>query len=122
MKKQFFLPVLFLFFLAGRASAQSVAEADSILPIFDTVEIKVPELTLDELVKLKNCIEFPDLLKGHEEEALPYIEGFAKRRKEYLIRTYSRDQQFSKKILPIISVALLVKHIQLVMILFFEIL
>jgi membrane-bound lytic murein transglycosylase D len=89
--------------LASGVSAQTVAEADSILPIIDTAEIKVPELTLDELIKLKNCVEFPDLLKGHEEEALPYIEGFAKRRKEYLIRTYSRDQQYSKRILPIFN-------------------
>lgn len=103
MKKQFFLPIFILFFVVSGVSAQNAVEADSILPIIDTAEIKVPELTLDELIKLKNCVEFPDLLKGHEEEALPYIEGFAKRRKEYLIRTYSRDQQFSKKILPIFN-------------------
>lgn len=103
MKKRFSLAVIIIFFVAIGSSAQSASQADSILPIIDTAEIKVPELTLDELIKLKNCIEFPDLLKGHEEESLPYIEGFAKRRKEYLIRTYNRDQQFSKKILPIFN-------------------
>ena len=103
MKKQFFFISLLLSILATSVSAQTNVEEETIYPIIDTVEIKVPELTLTELLKLKNCIEFPDLLKGHEEEALPYIEGFAKRRKEYLIRTYSRDQEYSKKILPIFN-------------------
>lgn len=103
MKKQFFFISLLLSILTTSVYAQTNVEEETIYPIIDTVEIKVPELTLTELLKLKNCIEFPDLLKGHEEEALPYIEGFAKRRKEYLIRTYSRDQEYSKKILPIFN-------------------
>lgn len=104
MKKQlFFIPVLLLSVYSKNVSAQISSHEEIIFPIIDTAEIKVPELTLAELTVLKNCIEFPDLLKGHEEEALPYIESFAKKRKNYLIRTYNRDQVFSKKIVPIFN-------------------
>ena len=104
MKKQFFfLSIISFLFLGTSVSAQINNEEEIVLPIIDTAEIKVPELTLEELLRLKNCIEFPELLKGHEEEALPYIESFAKRRKEYLIRTYNRDQAYSPKIVPIFN-------------------
>ena len=39
---------------------------------------------------------FPEILKGNEEQTLDYIENFSKRRKDYLIRMYTKG----KKILP----------------------
>ena len=103
MKKHFFLSLLLALFISPVLFAQSTADEQIIFPIIDTGEIKVPEITLNELLTLQNCIEFPELLKGHESEAMPYIENFAKRKKEYLIRTYNRDQVFSQKILPIFN-------------------
>ena len=104
MKKQFFFfSVLFALFYSPDLIAQSNSEQEIILPIIDTEAIKMPEITFNELLTLQNCIEFPDLLKGHETEALPYIESFAKRKKEYLIRTYNRDQVYSKKIVSIFN-------------------
>ena len=103
MKKQFFFLLSFSFLFTVTVSAQSNCDEEAVYNIIDTAEIKIPELSLDELLKLKNCIEFPDLLKGHEEETLPYIEAFAKRRREYLIRTYNKDKIYSEKIVPIFN-------------------
>jgi membrane-bound lytic murein transglycosylase MltF len=98
----FFLLLLMAIFSTG-VSAQSVSGEENIEPVCDTAEFKIPGLSVIEILALQNSIEFPDLLKGHEEEAMPYIENFARRRKEYLIRTYNRDQVYSPKIIPIFS-------------------
>lgn len=41
-------------------------------------------------------VEFPEILKGNEEQALDYIEKFSNRRRDYLIRMYTKG----KKLLP----------------------
>ena len=104
MKKQ--LPAFLLSLLvlcSPKLFAQSTPNEENIEPIFDTAEFKIPGLSLQEILSFQNCIEFPGLLKGYEEEALPYIESFARRKKEYLIRTYTRDQGYSQKILSIFN-------------------
>jgi membrane-bound lytic murein transglycosylase D len=103
MKKQFFFFAAILLISIADLKAQSTTGEEIVLPVLDSSEIKLPELCLKDLKALQNCIEFPDLLKGHEEEALPYIEGFAKRRKDYLVRTYHRDQQYSRQIISIFN-------------------
>lgn len=104
MNKQFFTILLSLpVFYSAQVCAQSTYTGENVEPIFDSSEFKIPGLSLQQTLSLQNHIEFPELLKGHEEEALPYIESFAKRKKEYLIRTYNRDQIYSLKILPIFS-------------------
>jgi hypothetical protein len=47
------------------------------------------------ITKASNVI-FPDILKGNEEQSIDYIENFSKRRKDYLVRMYTKG----KKILP----------------------
>lgn len=101
MKYKLLLSTTFFISFALVAFSQDTVKGEIIYPILDTEAVKVPEVTLDQLLTQQNFVEFPDLLKGHEEEALPYVESFAKRRKDYLIRTYNRDQAYSKKILPI---------------------
>lgn len=104
MKKQFFSFLLsFLVFSTVQVCAQSISKEEIIEPIFDSSEFKIPGSSLREILSLQNCIEFPELLKGHEEEALPYIESFAKRKKEYLIRTYNRDQVYCQRIVSIFN-------------------
>ena len=43
------------------------------------------------LLKESNVV-FPEILKGNEDEAMEYIEGFSNARKEYLVRMYKRGK------------------------------
>jgi membrane-bound lytic murein transglycosylase D len=53
------------------------------------------------IVKEANVV-FPELLKGNEKQALPYIEKFSAKRRDYLVRMYTKG----KKLLPQASVIL----------------
>lgn len=45
----------------------------------------------------KSNVIFPDILKGNEEEMLSYIEKFSTKRRDYLIRMYSKGKNYLSK-------------------------
>lgn len=48
-------------------------------------------------------IVFPEVLSGHEEESIDYIEKFASSRRAYIIRTYNRGKKYFPKVSNILS-------------------
>lgn len=58
-----------------------------------------------EVVLEASNVEFPDILKGNEELSIDYIESFSVRRRDYLIRMYTKG----KKLLPK-AASILKKH------------
>lgn len=54
------------------------------------------ELATEEYVVKEANVEFPAILKGNEEEATGYVANFSTRRRDYLIRMYTKG----KKLLP----------------------
>ncbi len=66
----------------------------------DTAEnnLLLPEAVADTktIAIAASNIEFPEILKGNEEQASDYIEKFSEKRRDYLIRMYSKG----KKLLP----------------------
>jgi membrane-bound lytic murein transglycosylase D len=62
----------------------------------DTAAFSDDSVAAKELVTEASNVEFPDILKGSEEASLDYIEKFSVRRRDYLIRMYTKG----KKLLP----------------------
>jgi len=56
----------------------------------------VAKRTVKETVVKAANVEFPEVLKGNEEEAAGYVENFSSKRRDYLIRMYTKG----KKLLP----------------------
>jgi membrane-bound lytic murein transglycosylase D len=54
------------------------------------------------ITKPSNVV-FPEILKGNETETLDYIEKFSKKRREYLIRMYTKGKQFLPKAATILN-------------------
>jgi len=54
------------------------------------------------MIKPSNVV-FPEILRGNETETLDYIENFSKRRRDYLIRMYTRGRQFLPKAATILN-------------------
>lgn len=54
------------------------------------------EATANGHVAMESNVDFPEILKGNEEATLDYIEKFSERRRDYLIRMYTKG----KKLLP----------------------
>lgn len=54
------------------------------------------ELATEEYVIKESNVQFPAILKGNEEEAISYVSDFSSRRRDYLIRMYTKG----KKLLP----------------------
>lgn len=55
------------------------------------------------VISLEANVVFPEVLSGNEEEALEYIEKFAKNRRAYLIRTYNRSKKYFPKVTTILE-------------------
>ncbi|MEP7141648.1 MAG: lytic transglycosylase domain-containing protein [Ferruginibacter sp.] len=53
-------------------------------------------------IKRSNVI-FPEILKGNEEEMLPYIEKFCSKRRDYLVRMYTKGKSFFPKTTTILK-------------------
>lgn len=71
--------------------------------------MKIPLLAAAEkiaevkyIVKKSNVI-FPEILKGNEEEMLPYIEKFSNKRREYLVRMYTKGKTYFPKTTAILK-------------------
>lgn len=62
----------------------------------DTAAFSDDSAAAKEFVTEASNVEFPDILKGSEEASLDYIEKFSVRRRDYLIRMYTKG----KKLLP----------------------
>ena len=62
----------------------------------DTAAFTDDSAAAREFVPEASNVEFPDILKGSEEASLDYIEKFSLRRRDYLIRMYTKG----KKLLP----------------------
>lgn len=62
----------------------------------DTAAFTDDSIAAKEFVTEASNVEFPDILKGSEEASLDYIEKFSVRRRDYLIRMYTKG----KKLLP----------------------
>jgi membrane-bound lytic murein transglycosylase D len=88
----FCVTAIAVLFLSTTAFSQSVCSDSSgkvLLAAARANEIR-------EYVVEESNMEFPEILKGNEEAAADYIEKFSERRREYLIRMYSKG----KKLLP----------------------
>lgn len=56
----------------------------------------VSNTAVKEYAAVESNVEFPEILKGNEDAAVDYIEKFSERRRDYLIRMYTKG----KKLLP----------------------
>ncbi len=95
--------ILSLLFFTQKSVAQKNVLQDTVqLPyLIDT--LAPASATSTETNETLHYIQFPSLLKGNEDFAIGYVADFSEKRRDYLIRTYKRDQKFSKKIVPVLS-------------------
>ena len=63
---------------------------------------KKPTKNIAFLIKEANVV-YPEILQGHEEESLEYVEKFSKNRREYLVRTYNRSKNYFPKVQKILK-------------------
>ena len=63
---------------------------------------KIPAKNIAFLIKEANVV-YPEILQGHEEESLEYVEKFSKNRREYLVRTYNRSKNYFPKVQKILK-------------------
>ena len=42
-------------------------------------------------------VVFPEILKGNEDQMLPYIEKFSSKRKDYLVKMFMKDKSYLLK-------------------------
>jgi len=72
--------------------------------------------TMQYVVKESN-VEFPAILKGNEEEALDYVESFSEKRRDYLIRMYTKGKKLLPKAAGILKKYKLPEELKVLMIL-----
>ncbi len=90
-----FCIISILVFLTGTKAYSQSAFIDS--DTVDKVEQKLLEdAASNEYVAMESNVQFPAILKGNEDASLDYIEKFSERRRDYLIRMYTKG----KKLLP----------------------
>ena len=86
----FFCFITLLITLAG---TRTYAQA----PLLETDSADITEqATAKEYAVIESNVEFPEILKGNEEASSEYVEKFSSRRRDYLIRMYTKG----KKLLP----------------------
>lgn len=54
-------------------------------------------------ITLKPNVVFPEILKGNEEEMMPYIEKFSNNRRDYLVRMYTKGKTYLPKAASILK-------------------
>jgi len=54
-------------------------------------------------VTLEANVEYPEVLSGHEEYTMDYIEKFSVNRRAYLIRTYNRSKKYFPKVTAVLN-------------------
>jgi len=63
---------------------------------------KTPAKNTAFLIKEANVV-YPEILQGHEQESLEYVEKFSKNRRDYLVRTYNRSKNYFPKVQKILK-------------------
>ena len=96
MKPNTVLAVIMLLGTRG-ATAQKVADSSK-----KVLLASVGKRDKSRVIVKEANVVFPELLKGNEKQALPYIEKFSAKRRDYLVRMYTKG----KKLLPQASVIL----------------
>lgn len=82
-----------------------------------TLDSSVTEITDTETRPLTSNVEFPEILKGNEEHTLDYIERFSERRRDYLVRMYSKGKSLLPKAASILKKYDLPEELKVLMIL-----
>ncbi|MBL0356724.1 MAG: lytic transglycosylase domain-containing protein [Chitinophagaceae bacterium] len=118
---RFRLPRLFCFILCLGLS--------STLPVFSQYSFKNHDTTgnallaavekriTQEVVIKESNVEFPQILKGNEEEAADYVAKFSERRRDYLVRMYSKGKKLLPKAAGILKKYSLPEELKVLMIL-----
>ena len=94
----FFLLLILLSFAMQAVSAQN--QTDTTKKILLASLDKKDEARY--MIKKSNVV-FPEILKGNEDEMLPYIEKFCSNRRDYLIRMYTKGKSFFPKTTSILK-------------------
>ncbi len=71
----------------------------------------------DEMVLAESNVVFPEILKGNEEESVEYIEKFSAKRRDYLIRMYTKGKKLLPKAAGILKKHSLPEELKVLMIL-----
>jgi len=79
-------------------SAQSFRDSTKMVLLTSAAKRAEPSF----IIKPSNVV-FPEILRGNETETLDYIESFSKRKRDYLIRMYTRGRQFLPKAASILN-------------------
>jgi membrane-bound lytic murein transglycosylase D len=91
-------------------SQYSFINIDTAIAFEDSAAIK-------EYVLETSNVEFPDILKGNEEASIDYIEKFSVRRRDYLIRMYTKGKKLLPKAAGILKKHNLPEELKILMIL-----
>ena len=69
------------------------------------------------LINNKSVIVYPDLLKGNEEQTLGYIEKFSSKRRDYIIRMFTKGKKYLPKAAVILQKQKLPEELKVLLIL-----
>lgn|GEM_PF-468188 len=83
----------------------------------DTTAFSADSNAVKECVLEAANVEFPDILKGNEEATIDYIEKFSVRRRDYLIRMYTKGSKLLPKAAGILKKHNLPEELKVLMIL-----
>lgn len=83
----------------------------------DTTGYALVDTAAKECVLAESNVEFPDILKGNEDASIDYIEKFSIRRRDYLIRMYSKGKTLLPKAAGILKKHDLPEELKVLMIL-----
>ncbi len=95
---------LVLFFIAYLSIAFQFVAAQSRTDSTHTPRLtSLEELNEPSYVFVGPNVVFPEILSGNEEEMLPYIKKFSSKRRDYLIRMYTRGKVYLPKATTILE-------------------
>ncbi len=83
----------------------------------DSVLAEKPSEETAEVLTTAYNIEFPEILKGNEEQSAEYVENFSERRRDYLIRMYAKGRKLLPKAAKILKKYDLPEELKVLMIL-----
>lgn len=89
-KPKISLIVAVLLLCAGVATAQPAIDSSCALP--EAAE----NIAVAKSISPYNVV-FPDILKGHEDESLDYIQKFSTRRRDYIMRMHNKGENLLQK-------------------------
>lgn len=104
-------------FTGTRAWSQSALVDDITDTSNITLQASAASTAAKEYIAAESNVEFPAILKGNEEAAVDYIEKFSERRREYLIRMYTKGKTLLPKAAGILKKHNLPEELKVLMIL-----